>query len=219
VQNEEMKIGIIGTGSVGGTLGRRWARNGHSVTFGTRSGKTESLNDLLAQAGPTARTASVAEAARESDVLLLGVRWQAIEQALIDCESVAGKVVIDPSLPLLPDFSGLSAGTTTSGGEMVAQWAQGAQVIKAFNHMGVEVMADPNFNGTKAAAFYCGDDPAARGTAGSLIGELGFDAIDVGPLSMARYTEPLGYLWVALAHRVGLGRGIAFELMRRGNQL
>jgi predicted dinucleotide-binding enzyme len=214
-----MKIGIIGAGNVGGTLGRRWARNGHAVTFGARSASSDSLKELLAQAGPTAKVNSVADAARNSDVLLLAVRWQAVEQALVDCGSVAGKIVIDPTLPLLPDFSGLSAGTTTSGGEMVARWAQGAQVVKAFNHMGVEIMADPDFHGAQAAAFYCGDDSAAKNTAGSLIRELGFDAFDVGPLAMARYTEPLGYLWVSLAHRVGLGREIAFDLVRRGNSL
>ena len=210
-----MRIGIIGAGMVGATLGRKWARKGHSVTFGTRRGQAEPLADLLAQAGPTAKVASVAEAAKENDVILMAVRWEGIEQAIIDCESVAGKILIDPSLPLLKDFSGLSAGTTTSGGEIVAQWARGAKVVKAFNHMGAEIMADPAFGDTRAAAFYCGDDPDARATVGSLIADLGFDPVDAGPLRMARFTEPLGFLWVSLAHARGLGRGIAFELVRR----
>jgi len=210
-----MKIAVIGAGMVGGTLGRKWARKGHAVTFGTRRGQEESLGDLLAQAGPTAKTAPVAQAASESDVILLAVRWEGIEQAIIDCESLAGKIVIDPSLPLLQDFSGLSAGTTTSGGEMVAEWAQGAKVVKAFNHMGAEIMADPAFDNSKATAFFCGDEPEAKAIVGSLIADLGFDPVDAGPLRMARFTEPLGFLWISLAHARGLGRGIAFNLLRR----
>jgi len=200
---------------VGSTLGRKWARKGHSVTFGTRPGREESSGDLLAQAGPTAKTAPVAEAANDSDVILLAVRWEGIEQAIIDCETLAGKIVIDPSLPLLKDFSGLSAGTTISGGEMVAEWAQGAKVVKAFNHMGAEIMADPVFDGRKATAFLCGDDLEAKATVGSLIADLGFDPVDAGPLRMARFTEPLGFLWISLAHARGLGRAIAFNLLRR----
>ena len=183
---------------VGSTLGRKWAAKGHSVVVGTRTGE-----------------ASVADAARQSDVIVLAVRWNGMEQAIIDCESLAGKIVIDPSLPLLEDFSGLSAGTTTSGGEMVAEWARGAKVVKALNQMGAEIMADPVFGEAKAAAFYCGDDADAKAVVGSLIADLGFEPIDAGPLRMARFTEPLGYLWISLAHTQGLGRGVAFNLLRR----
>jgi len=210
-----MRIGIIGAGNVGSTLGSRWAKLGHEVIYGVRSGREKALGELLAQSGPTARAACVAEAARASEVVLLATRWEATEQAIIDCESLAGKMVIDPTLPLFPDFSGLSAGASTSGGEIVAGWAAGARVVKAFNHMGANIMADPVFAGRPAPAFYCGDDAAAKTAVGSLISGLGFDAIDVGPLSMARHTEPLGFLWVTLALKLGYGREIAFDLLRR----
>lgn len=183
---------------VGGTLGGKWVAKGHSVVFGTRTGET-----------------SVRDAARQSDVVVLAVRWSGMEQAIVDCGSLAGKIVIDPSLPLLEDFSGLSVDTTTSGGETVAEWARGAKVVKAFNQMGAEIMANPAFGEAKAAAFYCGDDAGAKVVVGNLIADLGFEPVDAGPLRMARFTEPLGYLWISLAHTQGLGRGVAFNLLRR----
>jgi predicted dinucleotide-binding enzyme len=87
---------------------------------------------------------------------------------------------------LLPDLSGLDTGTTTSGGEKVAAWARGARVVKAFNTVGSNIMANAGFGSERPVLFYCGDDMAAKQVTKQLAGELGFDALDAGPLTQAR---------------------------------
>lgn len=108
-----MNIGIIGSGNLGGTLGRRWARNGHQVTFGARAPNSEEVRNLTSEAGPTAKGAPVAEAAK-SDILLLATPWTAAEEVLRTCGDFSGKIVIDATNPLLPSLDGLSIGTTIS---------------------------------------------------------------------------------------------------------
>ena len=84
------------------------------------------------------------------------------EQIIAGLGDLNGKILIDATNPLLPDLSGLTHGTTTSGGEQVAGWASGAKVVKAFNTVGANIMADPSFEGHKPVMFYCGDDAAGQ---------------------------------------------------------
>ncbi len=126
-----------------------------------------------------------------------------------------GKIIIDASNPLLPDLTGLDCGTTTSGGEQVAAWAHDAKVVKALNSVGYNIMAQPAFGSDRPALFYCGDDQDAKLIVKSLVEELGFEALDAGPLSGARLLEPFALLWISLAYPQGYGREIAFKLLRR----
>jgi predicted dinucleotide-binding enzyme len=210
-----MNIGIIGSGNVGGTLGTRWAHNGHRVAFASRDPQSEKSRKLVADAGEGAAATTVAEAVAASDVLLLATPWPAAEQALRSAGNLGGKVLIDATNPLLPTLEGLSIGCHTSAGEQVAEWASGAKVVKAFNTVGADIMADPDFPGKRVAMFYCGDDAAAKKTVASLIAELGFDPLDAGPLMQSRVLEPFALLWITLAMKYGYGRDIAFELLRR----
>ena len=208
-----MKIGIIGSGSVGGTLGKRWAKNGHQVIFAARSDASDKLKSLLKETG--AKSGTAAEAARESEVVLLATPWPNTEDAVRSAGSLAGKILIDATNPLLADLSALSLGTTTSAGEQVAKWASGANVVKAFNTVGFNIMANPAFPQGKPVLFYCGDDAGAKSTVAKLVSELGFDAVDAGPLRQARVLEPLAMLWISLAYAQKQGPEIAFQFMRR----
>ena len=91
--------------------------------------------------------------------------------------------------PLLPGFTGLAVGTTTSDAEQVAQWVPGAKVVKKFNTVGYNIIADPQFSEGPVAMFYCGDDAEVKRTVASLIAELGFELLDAGPLTQARLLE------------------------------
>jgi hypothetical protein len=210
-----MKIGIIGSGNVGGTLGLRWARNGHAVVFGSRRPASDEMKELVGRAGATARAATPAEAVQASDVLLLATPWEATRGIVEGLGDLRGKVLIDAVNPLLPNLAGLEAGTTTSAGEQVAQWARGARVVKAFNTVGANIMANPDFAGERPALFFCGDDADAKGIVKQLAEELGFGALDAGPLNRARLLEPFAMLWITLAYPQGFGREIAFKLLRR----
>jgi predicted dinucleotide-binding enzyme len=208
-----MKIGVIGTGSVGGTLGRRFAQSGHTVAFGSRKADSPEAKELAAI--PNARVTSPQEAAQSSDVLVMATPWPATLEALRGLGDLSGKVLLDVTNPLKPDLSGLTVGTTSSGAEQVAQAAPGARVVKIFNTVGFNIMANPKFGADAATMLYCGDDAAAKSAAGQLATELGFDPVDAGPLTQARQLEPMCMLWVSLAYAAGHGRDIAFKLMHR----
>lgn len=208
-----MKIGIIGSGNVGGALGSRWAKAGHEVVFGTRDPHSLNIKQLATRAG--AKTASLADTAGAGEVLLLATPWAATQEIIGGLGDLNGKILIDATNPLLPDLSGLAIGTTMSGGEQVANWAPGAKVVKAFNTVGASIMADPTFDGHKPVLFYCGDDGPAKQSVKKLINELNFEAVDAGPLSQARLLEPFALLWISMAIAQGLGTNFAFELLRR----
>ena len=210
-----MNIGIIGSGNVGGTLGTRWAALGHTVVFSSRNPGSSEMRELVARAGPGARAASAAEAAASSEAVLLATPWPATRQAIESAGDLAGKILIDATNPLLPGLAGLEFGGTASGGEQVASWASGARVVKAFNTVGFNVMADPRFGDRPAALFYCGDDADAKRAVHQLASGMGFQALDAGPLRQARLLEPFALLWISLALVQGYGRDIAFDLMRR----
>src|SRR5260370_28163362 len=206
-----MTIGIIGCGNVGGTLGTRWAQAGHQVIFASRRPESKEMQEVLANAGPNARAGAGADATL-ADVLLLATPCPNTEEALRSAGDLSGKLLIDATNPLL-NLDGLDTGTTTSGGEKVAQWARGAKVVKAFNTVGSSIMANPAFDSRRPVLFYCGDDKTAKQTVAPLIAELGFHPIDAGPLSQARTLEPFSLLWISLAFKDGLGRGFAFHLL------
>lgn len=210
-----MKIAIIGAGNVGGTLGTRWAHAGHEVIFGSRDPDKADVKELLAKAGPTAKAAKPAEAARASEILLLSTPWPADKEALQSLGDLSGKVLIDATNPLLPGLAGLEIGTSTSAGEKVAGWASGAKVVKSFNTVGFNIMADTSFGAGKPVMFYCGDDAGAKQKVAQLANELGFEAVDAGPLTQARVLEPFAMMWISLANQYGLGREIGFKLLRR----
>lgn len=210
-----MTIGIIGSGNVGGTLGTRWAQAGRQVIFCGRNPNADDMMQLIAKAGKTARAATLREAAQASELLLLATPWPVTRQVVEGLGDLKGKTLIDATNPLSPDFSSLECGTNTSGGEQVANWARGAKVVKAFNTGGFNIMANPAFGSDRPVLFYCGDDAGAKQVTKQLVEELGFEAVDGGPLSQARLLEPFALLWISLALKHGLGREMAFKLLQR----
>ena len=210
-----MKIGIIGSGNVGGALGSRWAMGGHEIVFASRNPESAEMKALVERAGPNARAGSAEEAVAASQVLLLATPWPATQAVVQGLGLLSGKILIDATNPILPRLAGLEFANTTSGAEQVAEWATGARVVKAFNTVGFNVMEAPDFGGTAATMFYCGDDAGAKEVAKQLATELGFSAEDAGPLTRARVLEPFAMLWITLAMVQGYGREIGFSLLRR----
>ena len=210
-----MKIGIIGAGSVGGTLGKAWAAKGHDIVFGVRDPHAKNVQDAVKATAGKARAASVKEATAQAEVVVLAIPWGATQDAIKAAGNLGGKIVIDATNPLKPDLSGLALGHTTSAGEEVARWAAGAKVVKAFNTIGAQHMANPRFGGQSASMFICGDDAAAKKTVATLAEALGFEPVDAGPLTQARLLEPLAMLWISMAYAYGHGANIAFRLLRR----
>ena len=212
-----MKIAIIGAGNVGAALGANWAGKGHDVFFGVRDPKTEKTQGLLAKIGGKARAGSPAEAAAFADVIVLSTPWPATEVAIRSMGDLKGKIVLDATNPLArgPDGISLEIGHTTSAGEKVQGWAAGASVYKTLNTTGFANMANPVFNGIKSIMLVAGDDAANKPKVIDLVGELGFDVVNAGPLRNARLLEAHAMLWIDLSLARGLGPGWAFARLQR----
>lgn len=207
-----MRIAIIGAGNVGAALGRNWAGKGHAVRFG--------LRDLAApKYAPLAGVGELlppAEAARGAEAVVIATPWPATEAAVRGLGGLAGMPVLDATNPLGmgPGGLGLAIGHTESGGERVAGWLPGAAVFKTLNTTGAETMGDPTRYAVPPVMFVAGDDAARKPTVLGLVGDLGFAAVDAGPLRNARLLEAHAMLWIDLALFRGQGCDFAFSLQR-----
>jgi 8-hydroxy-5-deazaflavin:NADPH oxidoreductase len=211
-----MKIGILGSGYAGQTLGRAFVARGHEVRIGTRDpGK---LGGWLEEVGASASAASVTECARWAELIIISILGSAVERVLgaAGPEHFAGKVVIDASDPL--DFSsgrpGLFVGTTDSLGERVQRWLPEARVVKALNTVFAAVMVEPTLSGGAPDMFIAGNDPAAKDTTRELLVAFGWSVIDLGDIQNARWLEALSLLWVVYHQRTGTLHH-AFKLLGR----
>lgn len=201
-----IEIAIIGAGNVGSALGTAWRNRGHGVTFGVRNPDDPKYSSLGAVGTNESATAA-------ADVVALCTPWHSTQAAVQGCGDLAGKILIDCTNPLTPDFSALEIGHVTSGAEQVAKWAPGARVCKAMNQIGAPMMDGPQVPG-KPVMFVCGDDDAANSVTAGLVSELGFETVDAGELTLARLLEPYALLWIHLALRRGFGTNFAFGLLR-----
>ena len=214
-----MRIGILGSGLMGGKLGTLFARAGHAVVFSyARTG--QKLKRLARDAGARASSGTPADAARASDVLLLAVHWSRVDDVLKQAGNLSGKIVITCSLPMNPNDTGLVVGHTSSGAEVLARRVPRAKVVAAFGTVPSEVLFDvfgARRRARRASMVYCGDDDDAKKVARELIRDVGFDPVDAGPLRIARYTEPFTLLIAQLAYEGDQGPAMAyrFEWMGR----
>eukprot|EP00004_Rigifila_ramosa_P004821 TRINITY_DN15288_c0_g1_i1.p1 TRINITY_DN15288_c0_g1~~TRINITY_DN15288_c0_g1_i1.p1 ORF type:complete len:254 (-),score=56.72 TRINITY_DN15288_c0_g1_i1:17-733(-) len=220
-----VKIGILGSGQVGGELGKVLAqRGGHNIIFGTRTpGKPEV--EALVAATPRSTSASNAEVAAAADILILATPWAAVEPLLreLNPESTRGKVLIDATNPIKYGGPALvldpSAGTATSGGEIVQKLAPLARVVKCFNTIGFNHYAHPTTSaGISKDMYISADDADAAGKVADLCYEMGFTPVLIGKLLTARFTEPLAMVWITLVMPPnmggqGIGRDHAFKLL------
>ena len=216
-----MKIGILGTGIVGRTLGDRLAELGHEVTMGARQAGNETATSWAAAAGGRASAGTFADAAAGAELVILCTKGEAALAALQQAggDSLAGKVLLDVTNPL--DFShgfppSLSVCNTDSLGEQVQRAFPAARVVKSLNTMWCGIMVDPRRLQGNHLVFLCGNDEGAKGTVATLLREMGWrdeEITDLGDISGARGTEMVLPLWLRLYGKRGDG---AFNLAIAG---
>jgi predicted dinucleotide-binding enzyme len=211
-----MRIGILGSGLMGGKLGTIFARAGHDVVF-SYARSSEKLRKLARDAQGNARVGTPAEATKDADVLLLAVHWSQIDDVLKQAGDLAGKVVVTCSLPMDAGNTKLIIAHTSSGAEELAKKIPRAHVVSAFNTIPSEVLFgafEAKRRKGRPSLVYCGDDERAKDTTAQLIGDVGFDAVDAGPLKIARYTEPFALLVGQLAYEGRGGPKLAYRFER-----
>jgi hypothetical protein len=215
-----MRVGILGSGLMGGKLGTIFARAGHEVVF-SYARSEQKLKRLAREAKGKgkAQPGTPHEAAQEAGALLLAVHWSRIEDVLHQTGDLAGKVVVSCSLPMNDDNTELVVAHTSSGAEQLAKMIPKARVVSAFNTVPSEVLFgvyEAKRKATRPSMVYCGDDPGGKRVAVELIRDVGFDPVDAGPLRIARYTEPFALLVGQLAYEGKGGPELAYRFARFG---
>jgi len=211
-----MRIGVLGSGLMGGKLGRLFARAGHDVVF-SYSHERSKLDALAREAGPSARAGTPREAAQDADVVLLAVHWSRVDDVLRQVGDLSGKVLLTCSLPMNRDDTALVVAHTSSGAEELAKRARGARVVSAFGTVPSEVLFavfEARNGDRRPSLVYSGDDMEAKATVAALIRDVGFDPVDAGPLEVARYTEPFTLLIAALAYEGEGSPALAYRFER-----
>jgi predicted dinucleotide-binding enzyme len=211
-----MRIGILGSGLMGGKLGTLFARAGHEVVF-SYSRRRKKLEELARDAGDNARAGTPREAAGDADALLLAVHWSRMDDVLAQAGDLSGKVIVSCSLPMNDDDTELVVGRTSSGAEKLARKLRRSRVVSAFGSVPSEVLFgvfEARNRTPRPSLVYCGDDADAKDTAARLIRDVGFDPVDAGPLRVARYIEPFTLLVAQLAYEGKGGPELGYRFER-----
>jgi 8-hydroxy-5-deazaflavin:NADPH oxidoreductase len=190
-----MRIAVIGTGHIGGSLGTTWRTAGHEVAFGSRTPSADGPAGVPVQ--------SVADAITGADVVLLAVPGAAVADVLTEHgQAMAGKVVIDAS-------NRMSADQPNSRAQVAAS-APAAKYARAFNTLGWENFVDP----PAGAALFFAADPGARAATEELISATGLEPVFVGNADAAATVDGVLRLWFALVQQSGGNRKLAFRVVR-----
>lgn len=202
-----MRIGILGSGKIGGTLGKQWAKAGHEICFGVRNVNKPEVQVLLQSLGEKASAGSLADAIGFGEVILFAIPGGTMDKTVAAyAKALDGKILIDAANKIgaspmnsLPIFAGLTPH---------------AEVYRAFNSYGWENFDKPTINGVTADLFFCGPDGKSRTVMEQLIADVGLEPIYFGGLDQVNRVDDLLKVWFTLAHGQKMGRHLAFKVLK-----
>ena len=199
-------IAVLGAGNIGATLARKWSAAGHQVTLASRNPDAPSFRDLARSIG--SETATHADAVAGAEVVLFALPADAVPTVVEALgQALDSKLVIDATNNLAAaDMNSIAA---------LTRHAPGAIPVRAFNSVGWENFADPDFSGTPADLLWCGPDGDRGDVVESLIADVGLRPVRVGGLDQLPIVDMLASLWFALALGQGRGRHLAFKILTR----
>lgn len=202
-----MKITLVGTGNMGSAFAKQLSNAGHEVRI---TGRDFNKAQALAAQYEGVTAYPTAEALGDSELVILVTGFSDAIVALKALGSLDGKIIVDVTNPLTADYMGLTIGHTTSAAEEIAQAFPAANVVKAFNTVFAQVLADgPNFPGDQLGnVLIAADDQSAKQSAKALAQSMSWNTMDAGSLKNARYLEALAGLNIYFGYGAGLGTQI-----------
>lgn len=201
-----MKIAVLGYGNVGKKLSSLFDRAAHEIIIGLRSTSERTANYY---------STDFEEAARLADVIILAIPFTACASALpAIAKAASGKIVLDVTNPINPDWSPLLLGVENSAGEEINRLLPKAHVVKAFNTIFADIMNKPMDQGLAVTAFIAGNSKSAKQTVATMASDVGYHPIDVGPIYVARYLENMAHLNIQIAVGQQQGTDAAFVYLR-----
>ncbi len=202
-----MKIAVIGTGNMGAGLARLLAGTGSGVVIGHRDPAKAAA--FAAELGANVEAGGIAAAVKLADIVLLALPYGAMADALREAGNLKGKILVDISNPITADFRGLVVGHSTSAAEEIQALAPDAIVVKAFNTIFATLLPVEARKGKVLQVFVAGDDEKAKAAISSLVQSIGFEPVDAGPLTNARFIEPIGEMNIHFGFFLGKGPSVA----------
>ena len=186
----KLRIGIVGAGRVGGTLGSIWVKAGHEVMFSSRT--IDDDKALAAKLGPNARAGTPREAAAFGDVVMVSVPYRALPDVGKELgELIKGKVLIDTSNPIVSRDGDVATWAREKGaGQASAELLPGARIVRAFNAIGYARMGAALEQRGRIGMPIAGEDAQAIAVTSRLVREIGYEPVLIGGLSMAKYLMP-----------------------------
>lgn len=202
-----MTVAVIGTGNMGAGIARLLANKGINVAIGSRD--PAKAAELAKQIGAGAQGGGIDAATKLAEVVILAVPYTAAADTVRDAGGFAGKILVDISNPITPDYRGLTVGHTTSAAEEIQKLAPQARVVKAFNTIFAQLLPAEARKGRSVQVFVAGDDDAAKKTVSDIVTKGEFEAVESGPLSNSRYLEPVGEINIHFGFFLGWGTSAA----------
>lgn len=214
-----MKIGILGTGDVAQALGKGFAALGHDVRLGSRTPGGDKAKAFVKEAGARGSEGSLADTARFGDIVIVAVPGVAAAETLkaIGPEPFRGKVVIDVTNPLdfSKGFGALAISGDDSAGETIQRVLADAKVVKTLNTVNARYMVHPKWAGGTPDMYLAGNDADAKHQVAELLRGLGWNPVDLGPITSSRWLEAMCLAWVQACFPTG-NFGQAFKLIQFG---
>lgn len=202
-----MRIGIIGTGNIGRTLGKKWINAGHQVKFGTRNLSKEDTISFVKSLGSNASLSNIKEAINTSEIIVVAIPGSTVQEFFSTYgEDLSGKVIIDPS-------NNIKAETMNSL-QYFNKYVEASEYYRAFNSLGWENFENPTFGSLKADLFYCGSNNEGQSKVEQLIKSVGLNPICIGGLETISVVDSILGLWFTLALKRGYGRHLAFKMLK-----
>ena len=189
-------IAVIGTGDVGSARGTEFAKQGHTIVYGSRDPERSKVAKLVDETGNGASATTQAEAVIDADIVVLAVPGLLVEEITLSLGDLTGKIIIDPTNPLERKMNRLEHAVDTSNAEIIQEAAPDAHVVKAFNTLNWKTMVDPDSSGGPVSIPLAGDSGKAKKKVAELVAGMGLDPIDVGPVRDARWVEGMLILWI-----------------------
>jgi 8-hydroxy-5-deazaflavin:NADPH oxidoreductase len=203
-----MTVAVIGTGKMGSGLVRLLAGKGVQVAVGGRD--PAKAAQFAEQIGGGAQGGGIADALETADVVILAVYYQKMEETIRAAGDLTGKVLVDISNPITENFKNLLVGHTTSAAEEIQKLAPQAKVVKAYNTIFAELLpAEAREGRAPVQVFVAADDEAAKKAVFDVVAKGGFEPVDSGPLSNARFLEPVGEMNIHFGFFLGWGTSAA----------
>jgi len=197
LKGEPIMIAVLGTGRMGGAIGKRLSSLGYDIVFGSRTPSSNTVRALLKETGAGAKALELNEAIDEAETIILATPYIGMNGILPFLKNASEKIIVDVTNALgMSDDGLMSMVSETSSGEELYTALPDQNIVKALNTIGFHIISDPSAAGGPVTSMIAGENALAKKTISKLVEKMGFETVDVGPIRQSRYMEGMAALYL-----------------------